>query len=80
MDTAELLDTIEVMKARNTHLRDQTGVVAARAYNLLNEDVLEVLQRVVHALDRDKPKVGTALVHLRYVIEDVQKAIPHFKS
>lgn len=80
MDTDDLLDIIEVFEAGCTHLRDDTAKVQTRAYNLLNEDVLEVLQRVVKALDRDKPKVGTALTHLRYVIEDVEAAIPSFKS
>lgn len=80
IDTIDLLDTIEVYKARCTHLKDDTLKVQARAHNLLNENVLEVLRLVEAALDRPKPKLEVALHHLQLVIEDVEAAIPSFKS
>ena len=80
IDTIDLLDQIEIYKARCTHLRDDTLKVQASAYNLLNENVLEVLRLVEAALDRPKPKLDVALHHLQLVIEDVEAAVPTFKS
>ena len=76
----DLLDQIDLYRARCTHLRDDTLKVQAKAFNLLNEDVLDILRLVEAALDRPNPKLDVALHHLQLVIEDVEAAVPFFDS
>ena len=75
----DLLDKIELYKARCTHLRDDTSKAKAKAYNLLNENVLEYLKLIESALNRPNPKTEVALHFTQIMIEDVESAIPFFK-
>ncbi|WP_367598780.1 hypothetical protein [Pseudomonas fulva] len=83
-ETTNLLHTFEEQqldeRAKRTHLRDNTGQVKARAFNLLTEDVLEPLKLSLSALQREKPKTEVAAHHIELAVESIEKDIKWFKE
>ncbi|WP_339665573.1 hypothetical protein [uncultured Pseudomonas sp.] len=67
-------------RARRTHLRDSTGQVKAKAFNLLTEDVLEPLKLSLSALQREKPKTEVAAHHIELAVESIERDIKWFKE
>ncbi|VVO96207.1 hypothetical protein PS850_02624 [Pseudomonas fluorescens] len=67
-------------RAKRTHLRDNTGQVKARAFNLLTEDVLEPLKLSLSALQREKPKTEVAAHHIELAVESIERNIKWFKE
>lgn len=67
-------------RAKRTHLRDNTGQVKARAFNLLSEDVLEPLKLSLSALQREKPKTEVAAHHIELAVESIERDIKWFKE
>lgn len=67
-------------RAKRTHLRDNTGQVKARAFNLLTEDVLEPLKLSLSALQREKPKTEVAAHHIELAVESIERDIKWFKE
>ncbi|WP_313238896.1 hypothetical protein [Stutzerimonas kunmingensis] len=65
-------------RAKRTHLRDSTGQVKARAFNLLTEDVLEPLKLSLSALQREKPKTEVAAHHIELAVETIERDIKWF--
>ncbi|GLH34632.1 hypothetical protein BR1R5_40210 [Pseudomonas sp. BR1R-5] len=83
-ETTKLLHTFEEQqldeRAKRTHLRDNTGQVKARAFNLLAEDVLEPLKLSLSALQREKPKTEVAAHHIELAVESIERDIKWFKE
>lgn len=67
-------------RAKRTHLRDNTGQVKARAFNLLTEDVLEPLKLSLSALQREKPKTEVAAHHIELAVESIERDIKWFRE
>ncbi|MGM8936675.1 hypothetical protein ACS8E9_17650 [Pseudomonas neustonica] len=67
-------------RAKRTHLRDGTGQVKAKAFNLLTEDVLEPLKLSLSALQREKPKTDVAAHHIELAVESIERDIKWFKE
>ncbi|KAB0482230.1 hypothetical protein SAMN04490202_3332 [Pseudomonas reinekei] len=67
-------------RAKRTHLRDNTGQVKARAFNLLTENVLEPLKLSLSALQREKPKTEVAAHHIELAVESIGRDIQWFKE
>ncbi|WP_434456585.1 hypothetical protein JQR85_14010 [Stutzerimonas urumqiensis] len=67
-------------RAKRTHLRDNTGQVKAKAFNLLAEDVLEPLKLSLSALQREKPKTEVAAHHIELAVESIERDIKWFKE
>ncbi|WP_323155592.1 hypothetical protein [Pseudomonas alvandae] len=67
-------------RAKRTHLRDNTGQVKARAFNLLTENVLEPLKLSLSALQREKPKTEVAAHHIELAVESIERDIKWFKE
>lgn len=67
-------------RAKRTHLRDNTGQVKARAFNLLTENVLEPLKLSLSALQREKPKTEVAAHHIELAVESIERDIQWFKE
>ena len=65
-------------KAKRVHLKDDTGKVKSKAYNLLNEDVLSPLKLCMSALDREAPKTNVALHHIDLIVEKIEGEISWF--
>ena len=65
-------------RAKRTHLRDNTGQVKAKAFNLLTEDVLEPLKLSLAALRREKPKAEVAAHHVELAMESIEKGMKWF--
>lgn len=83
-EIARLQHTLEELqldeRAKRTHLRDNTGQVKARAFNLLTEDVLEPLKLSLSALQREKPKTEVAAHHIELAVESIERDIKWFKE
>jgi len=83
-EATKLLHTFEEQqldeRAKRTHLRDNTGQVKARAFNLLTEDVLEPLKLSLSALQREKPKTEVAAHHIELAVESIERDIKWFKE
>lgn len=67
-------------RAKRTHLRDNTGQVKAKAFNLLIENVLEPLKLSLSALQREKPKTEVAAHHIELAVESIERDIKWFKE
>ncbi|MHA5671455.1 hypothetical protein [Pseudomonas aeruginosa] len=67
-------------RAKRTHLRDNTGQVKAKAFNLLAENVLEPLKLSLSALQREKPKTEVAAHHIELAVESIERDIKWFKE
>ncbi|MED5491566.1 MAG: hypothetical protein VYD45_05525 [Pseudomonadota bacterium] len=83
-EVSRLKHTIEEQqldeRAKRTHLRDNTGQVKARAFNLLIENVLEPLKLSLSALQREKPKTEVAAHHIELAVESIERDIKWFKE
>jgi len=67
-------------RAKRTHLRDDTGRIKAKAFNLLTEDVLEPLSLSLAALRREKPKTEVAAHYVELAIESIERNLKWFKE
>lgn len=67
-------------RAKRTHLRDNTGQVKAKAFNLLTEDVVEPLKLSLSALQRENPKTAVAIHHIELAMESIERDIKWFKE
>lgn len=69
----QLQDDNDLLRAQLTHQRDETNKYRHIASGLA-DDIGEVLRRVESALDREKPKVDTALGQLDVIRSLLEQA------
>lgn len=67
-------------KAQRVHLKDDVSKAKSRAFNLLNEDVVEPLKLSLNALQREKPKVEIATHHVELVLESIERELAWFRK
>ncbi|MFS7222834.1 hypothetical protein AB6859_17745 [Rahnella inusitata] len=67
-------------KALRVHLKDDVSKAKSRAFNLLNEEVMEPLKLSLNALQREKPKVEIATHHVELVLESIERELAWFKK
>ncbi|WP_151996003.1 hypothetical protein [Buttiauxella massiliensis] len=67
-------------KALRVHLKDDVSKAKSRAFNLLNEEVMEPLRLSLNALQREKPKVEIAAHQIDLVLESIERELTWFKK
>ncbi|MBH2688197.1 MULTISPECIES: hypothetical protein [Serratia] len=67
-------------KALRVHLKDDVSKTKSRAFNLLNEDVMEPLKLSLNALQREKPKVEIATHYVELVLESIERELSWFRK
>ncbi|CQI96572.1 hypothetical protein ACF3VQ_16555 [Yersinia sp. HM-2024] len=67
-------------KALRVHLKDDVSKAKSRAFNLLNEEVMEPLKLSLSALQREKPKVEIAAHQVELVLESIERELEWFKK
>lgn len=67
-------------KALRVHLKDDVSKAKSRAFNLLNEEVMEPLKLALNALQREKPKVEIAAHEIDLVLESIERELAWFKK
>lgn len=67
-------------KAQRVHLKDDVSKAKSRAFNLLNEDVMEPLKLSLNALQREKPKVEIATHYVELVLESIERELSWFRK
>ena len=77
----EMLHDVDMdNRTKRTHLRDEVRLVQNTGYNLLTEDIIEPLSRVITALDREKPLVDVAIHFVTSAIEKSVASLPVFND
>ena len=67
-------------KALRVHLKDDVSKTKSRAFNLLNEDVMEPLKLSLNALQRENPKVEIATHYVELVLESIERELSWFRK
>lgn len=84
VEVAKLHNSLEELqldeRAKRTHLRDDTGQIKGRAFNLLTEDIQEPLMLSLSALQREKPKLEVAIYHVELAVQSIERNIKWFKE
>jgi hypothetical protein len=70
----------ELGKAERVHLKDDQGKIKHKTLNTLEEDVLPLLSKTSHALDKDVPKVHVATHQLELITEEIEGLIKWLKK
>jgi chromosome segregation ATPase len=81
---AELNQTLDQQqalgKAERVHLKDDHGKAKYKTLNTLEEDVIPLLEKTCHALNKDVPKVHIATHQLELVTEEIEGLIKWLKK
>tara|TARA_Y100001956_G_C4129512_1_gene192704 strand:- start:10713 stop:11840 length:1128 start_codon:yes stop_codon:yes gene_type:complete len=67
-------------KAERVHLKDDHGKIKYKTLNRLQDDVLPLLEKTTHALDKEVPKVHVAMHQLELITEEVAGMIEWLKK
>jgi hypothetical protein len=67
-------------KAERVHLKDDHGKAKYKTLNTLEEDVIPLLEKTGHALNKDVPKVHIATHQLELITEEIEGLIKWLKK
>jgi hypothetical protein len=77
---SQLKEQHELGKAERVHLKDDHGKAKFKTLNTLEEDVLPLLSKTNHALDKEVPKVHVATHQLELITEEIEGLIKWLKK